>query len=130
MCSEFTLDPEVGLCCREGFSGIFGYHGSSGFCLPAYLQRCFQPRETQSSINIYSPDTTLCQTQQDALYQPLNLVYVSGRSQTRKITPIYQFPPLLLFGKTTLNSKISIFEDHFPGGGRRLRYQLVQEKQP
>lgn len=61
--------------------------------------------------------------------QLLNLVYVSGRSQARKITPIYQVPPLLLFGKTTLNSKINVFKDHFPGGGRRLRYQLVQEKQ-
>lgn len=47
----------------------------------------------------------LCQTPQDALYQPLNLVYVSGRSQTRKIPPIHQFLLLLLFGKTTLNSK-------------------------
>lgn len=78
---------------------------SPGLCFLSYLQGCFQPRERQSSINIGSPDTALCQTPQDVLYQPLNLVYVSGRSQTRKTPPIHQVLLLLLFGKTTLNSK-------------------------
>ena len=115
LCWESTLDPELGLGWREGFSGTFAYHESTGFCFPSYLQRCFQPRERQSSINIYSPDTALCQTWQDALYQPLNLVYVSGGSQTRKISPIHQFPLLLLSGKTTLSSKVRVFGDHFLG---------------
>ena len=79
---------------------------NAGFCFLLCRQRCFQPRGTQSSISTYSPDTALCQTRQDdALYQPLNFIYVPGRSPTRKISPLHPFPHLLLFGKATLNEK-------------------------
>ena len=63
----------------------------------------------------FAHQTPPCARRQKPLYQPLNLVSVSGGSPTGKIFPVHQFLLLLLFGKPTLCSKVRVFGGHFLG---------------